>query len=33
MFRGLDSDDLENMDEDKKRNVLDDTGLDPDDFD
>lgn len=33
MFRGLDNDDLENMDEDKKRNVLDDARLDPDDFD
>lgn len=30
---GLDKDDLELMDEDERREVLEDAGLDPDDFD
>ena len=30
---GLDRDDLELMDEDERREVLEDAGLDPDDFD
>ena len=32
-LEGVDIDDLEDMDEDKRREVLEDAGLDPDDFD
>lgn len=33
MFAGLDKDDLEMMDPDKRREALEDAGLDADDFD
>lgn len=32
-LEGVDIDDLEDMDEDERREVLEDAGLDPDDFD